>query len=128
MTQAPISWASIPVVDIDRAQRFYEALLGWSLRRAQFGVQTVAVFPHAEGDAGGALVHGAGVPAPSRDGPVVYLRAPASLEQALARAVELGASVLMPRTPLPNGGGAIAQILDCEGNRIGLSEDALATA
>ena len=38
-----INWFEIPVTDIDRAQAFYEAVLGQPLRREPMGPQTLAV-------------------------------------------------------------------------------------
>ena len=42
----------------------------------------------------------------------------------LSRANELGAKVLLPKLELPRDIGFIAQIVDCEGNRIGLHSPA----
>lgn len=53
-----LNWFEIPVQDLDRAQAFYEALLGAPLRREAMGPQTLAVLPYAEGTVGGALLHG----------------------------------------------------------------------
>ncbi len=119
MHRDAIHWFEIPVTDIDRAQRFYETLLARSLRREQMGPQTLAVFPY-DGGIGGALLKSATAPAPGTTGTLVYLNAKPSLDAVLARAAELGATVLMPRLELPNDIGFIAQIVDSEGNRIGL--------
>jgi predicted enzyme related to lactoylglutathione lyase len=66
------------------------------------------------------LLQGANAPAPSLDGPLVYLNAAPWLDAVLSRAAELGARVLLPRLELPRDIGFIAQIVDSEGNRIGL--------
>ena len=116
-----IHWFEIPVVDIDRAQRFYETLLARSMRREQMGPQTLAVFPYDNGKGiGGALLKGDTAPKPGTDGPLIYLNAEPSLDLVLARAAELGAEVLLPKLELPRDIGFIAQIVDSEGNRIGL--------
>ena len=120
MTQDAFCWVSIPATDIDRAQRFYETLLACSLQRQQNGPQTIALFPSGEGRVGGGLFHGPGVPAPSTDGPIAYVQARPSVDVVLGRAGELGATVLMPKFELPGGAGIIAQIVDSEGNRLGL--------
>ena len=123
MQRDAIHWFEIPVVDIDRAQRFYETLFAQPLRREQMGPQTLAIFGY-DGGIGGALLQSATAPAPSLDGNLVYLNAGPSLDRVLARAGELGAKVLLPRLELPGAIGFIAQIVDSEGNRIGLHSPA----
>ena len=121
MSHSAIHWFEIPVSDIDRAQRFYETLLARSLRREDMGPQTLAIFPYDNGQGiGGALLKSATAPAPGTDGALVYLDASPSLDAVLSRASELGAKVLQSKLELPRNIGFIAQIVDCEGNRIGL--------
>ncbi len=121
MSRSAIHWFEIPVADIDRAQHFYETLLDKSLRREEMGPQTLAVFPYDDGQGiGGALLKSATAPAPGTDGGLIYLNASPSLDAVLSRASELGAEVLLPKLALPRNIGFIAQIVDCEGNRIGL--------
>ena len=116
-----IHWFEIPVVDIDRAQHFYETLLAKPMRREQMGPQTLAVFSYDNGKGiGGALLKSDTAPKPGADGPLIYLNAGPSLDLVLARAAELGAEVLLPKLELPRDIGFIAQIVDSEGNRIGL--------
>lgn len=124
MSQAPqhaVSWFEIPVRDLDRAQSFYEAVLGRALRREAMGPQTLAVFPYdpASG-AGGALLQGPNAPAPGPGGAMVYLNAEPSLDAAVQRALAGGARLVTPRVDLPEGMGAFAHIQDSEGNCVGL--------
>ena len=114
-----IHWFEIPVADIDRAQRFYEATLGAPLRREAMGPQTLAVLPYAEPGVGGALLAGPSAPPPG-SGTLVYLNAEPSLDATLARALAAGAELLTPRVDLPDGMGAFVHIRDSEGNRVGL--------
>jgi len=123
MSHNAIHWFQIPVTDLDRAQRFYETLLARSMRREQTGPQEVAVFAYEDG-IGGSLLKSPTAPQPSLDGAVVYLNAGPSLDVVLSRASELGAKVLLPKLELPRDIGFIAQIVDCEGNRIGLHSPA----
>ena len=125
MTTTPqrdaIHWFEIPVADIDRAQHFYETLFARSMRREQMGPQTLAVFDYENGSGiGGALIKSATAPQPGTDGPLVYLNAKPSLDAVLSRARELGATVLQDKLQLPRDIGFIAQIVDSEGNRVGL--------
>ena len=121
MSRSAIHWFEIPVSDMERAQRFYETLFARPLRREAMGPQTLAVFAYDDGQGiGGALIQSATAPAPGTEGPLVYLNASPSLDAVLSRATELGARVLQPKLELPRDIGFIAQIVDCEGNRIGL--------
>ncbi len=120
MTQRDaIHWFEIPVTDLDRAQRFYETLFARTMRREQMGPQTLAVFEY-DGGIGGALLKSDAMTRPATDGTLVYLNAKPSLDAVLSRARELGAKVLQDKFELPRDIGFIAQIVDSEGNRIGL--------
>jgi uncharacterized protein len=112
-----ITWFEIPASDIDRAQRFYERVLGHAMQREQIGNSTLAVFAHADGGATGCLQRGDGV---DPQGCCVYLDANPSLDAALARAEALGGRVVTPRTALPPGMVFFAHVVDCEGNRVGI--------
>lgn len=123
-TAHAIHWFEIPVRQLDRAQAFYEQVLGRPMRREAAGPgTTLAVFAYEPGSgAGGCLYHATGANAlqPSTQGALVYLNAEPSLDAATARAVAAGGRVLTPRVDLPDGMGAFVHIADCEGNRVGL--------
>ena len=116
-----ISWFEIPSTQLDKAQAFYEAVLGCKLRREAMGPSQGAVFPY-EGDqgVGGALLAGPTAPAPASGGTLVYLDASPSLDAAVARALKAGGKVALPRQALPPGMGFFAHITDLDGNRVGL--------
>jgi len=118
-----IDWFEIPCLDLDRAQFFYERMLGQALIRESYagpGMQ-MAIFP-GEGEhvVRGALCAGQQAAPLSRDGVLIYLNAGPSLTQALARVELAGGQIHAPFAVLPDGLGVIAQIIDTEGNRIGL--------
>ncbi len=119
MTTTAINWFEIPVRDMDRAQRFYETLLGTTLRREQIGPNALAVFGYDEPATGGALVMGDGY-APGADGPLVYLACGEAIDAALGRLEAAGGRVVMPKVTLPAGMGCYAHVADSEGNRVGL--------
>ncbi len=117
-----ISWFEIPTVQLDRAQDFYEGVLGHAMRRESMGPSEGAVFAYdAQADGtGGALMMGPTAPRVSDAGTLVYLDASPSLDAALARVMACGGSVAMARQALPPGMGFIAHIRDLDGNRVGL--------
>lgn len=118
--QHALSWFEIPVRDMDRAQAFYEQLLGAPMRREQMGPQTVAVFPYDEAGVGGCLLAGKHIPEPSSNGAMVYLNAEPSLDVVLARLEAAGGQLATPKIELPGDMGCFAHITDTEGNRVGL--------
>ncbi len=120
---AALCWFEIPVADLGRAQRFYEAVFGCSFK-VEAGASdapgvTLAMFePSRECPAvNGCLIHGTPLK-PSTDGTVIYFNTP-DVSPSLERAVAAGGSVLVPRTAI-GPYGFFAHILDCDGNRIGL--------
>ena len=102
-----IAWFEIPTTQLDRAQAFYEAVLGQPMRRENMGPSEGAVFaydPEADG-VGGALMMGPTAPQVSGSGTLVYLDASPSLDAPLERAVAQGGQVALPRQALPPGMG-----------------------
>lgn len=118
-----VAWFEIPTTQLDRAQAFYEAVLGQPMRRESMGPGSeLAVFAYdpADDGAGGALMAGANAPVPSPHGTLVYMDASPSLDAALERAVAQGGRIALPRQALPPGMGFFAHIHDLDGNRVGL--------
>ena len=118
--QNAISWFEIPVTDIDRAQAFYETVLGRKLRREDFGEQTLAVFPYDKPGIGGALQAGANASARAGSGIRIYLDCMPSIDAVLARVETAGGQIVAPKSALPPGMGFIAHLRDTEGNEVGL--------
>ena len=112
-----LNWFELFVTDLDRATRFYETLLGISLRRGDFGGMPMAVFPY-DGGVGGALVKHP-QRKPTAEGGLVYLDATDKLDACVERTKRAGGEVVMPRTPIGEN-GFIAMVRDSEGNVIGL--------
>ena len=116
-----IVWVDIPVKDLDRAIRFYSAVLGAPVKKEQSPEMTIGILPHEEGEVGGCLFKREGE-APSTQGPLIYLNANARLDQAIAAVEANGGKVLVPEHPIgPYGFRAV--VLDCEGNRVALHSD-----
>ena len=118
--QHALDWFEIPVRNIDRAQKFYEALLSTPLRREAMGpAKTLAVFGNGETSIG-CLLAGEGVPEPAANGTMVYLNAAPSLDAVLARVEAAGGRITTPKVQLPGDMGCFAHIADTEDNRVGL--------
>lgn len=115
----PVGYFEIPVTDMERAIRFYTALLGVTFEREKIDGYDMALFPFDPNGSGasGALAKG-DVYVPSQTGPILYFRVD-DIDAVLARALALGSMVLYPKKDIgPNG--FVAEIGDSEGNRIAL--------
>ena len=114
-------WFEIPCADLDRAQRFYETILGCRMNKDDFGDtgDVMCVFPAERGGVAGALVQRA-FQQPSSSGTMVYLNCDGELDGTIARVPGAGGTILMKRTPVPGGFGAFACFKDSEGNHVGI--------
>lgn len=117
-----LTWFEIGTTNLAKATDFYEAVLSRKMRLENMGPSEGAVFAYdnAADGIGGALMCGPTAPKPAAMGTVVYLDASPSLDAALARVVEAGGQVALPRQALPPGMGFFAHINDLDGNRVGL--------
>lgn len=115
----PICWFELPVVELERATRFYETVLGISLRRESCGGHPMAIFPYTEPQPSGALVQMPQL-APRDNGTLVYLNGGEDLNLALGRVAAAGGEVVMEKTDIGKDIGHIALFIDSEGNRVGL--------
>ena len=115
-----ITWFEIPALDYEATVAFYEALLETKLQRV-IDPEMGRYAKFAGLDEG---TQGCVAPAehhrPGSDGTVVYLWCGLDLDTVLTRAWNLGAKVVVPKRMLPHGIGAVAQIIDPQGNRVGL--------
>jgi predicted enzyme related to lactoylglutathione lyase len=120
------NWFEIPVTDLDRATRFYEAALGVELRREDFFGSPMSFFPSERPGVGGALVS---LPhmAPNPQGTLVYLNANGKLDACLDRIGAAGGAVIQPKTSIGQF-GFIARIRDTENNVVGLHSEIVASA
>jgi uncharacterized protein len=119
----PVVHFEIPVADLDRAQRFYEAVFETKLVRQDVDGYAMAFFPRADGKPGasGALAKG-DVYVPSKTGAILYFDVP-QIDPVLTRATAAGGKVLYPKKDIGEA-GFVAEIEDSEGNRIALSAPA----
>ena len=109
-------WFDIPVADLDRAIRFYAAVLAIDVHREKFEQFDFAVLEHEQGN-GGCLIPDAG--AVSRGGILVYFNTDGRIRDAVTEVEKNGGQVLKDTHAIgPHGYRAI--VLDSEGNRIAL--------
>ena len=117
------NWVEIPTSDMERAKTFYCTLLNieGELPQQNFGDMLYVFLPMEPGDIGGALVQHQNYVPGQGQGVCVYLVVKGDLNATVEKVEAAGGHVLMPKTLLGEmSPGYMAQILDSEGNRIGL--------
>jgi uncharacterized protein len=110
----------IPAAQPEALTKFYGELFGWTFHKAPM--------PGPE-----YWLCQTGTEAPGIDGAIMERQSPqqpwmnyvdvASIDATIAQATQLGAQVALPKTPIP-GVGAVAAIIDPQGNACGLWEKA----
>lgn len=113
-----VTWFDIPVLDLDRAIRFYSAVLGGTIAREAHGGTAIGVLPHRDDEVSGCL-HPAKTNRPSEHGPLLYLNVDGRLDAAIAAVTAHGGKVLHAKHAIGKY-GTRAIILDSEGNRLAL--------
>ena len=119
--KSAISWFEIPVIDIDRATRFYETILDIKMMPLDMPNIRMRMFPieDMQTGVGGALVDSGGFhKVSSSDGPLVYLNANPDIQMILDKVVPAGGQVILGKTEISPEYGNMALIIDSEGNRI----------
>ena len=114
-----IVWVDIPVTDLERAIRFYSAVLGTPVVKQEYPGMVIGLLPGSdENDVSGCL-YCSDKDRPSDKGPLVYLNCQGRLDEAVAAVPAGGGKVLQPKHAIgPHGFRAV--VLDSEGNRIAL--------
>ena len=112
-------WADIPVADMDRARKFYAAVLQTEVPLMDGANGDVALLPMEPGDMSGDLVK-SDIRTPGAPGVTVYLNSNGDPEGMIERAVAAGGQVGMPVTDMGEMVGFIGFFIDSEGNRIGV--------
>jgi predicted enzyme related to lactoylglutathione lyase len=123
MDQNVVGWFEIPANDLDRAQKFYEEVLGLKLSKQDLGPLQMAWFPSTGDGVGspGSLVCMKEYYTPSPDGILIYFTSPSGdLSNELARVEKAGGKILRPKTQISEEHGYYGLLLDTEGNRIAI--------
>jgi len=118
-----ISWFELPATDLDRAQKFYETIFGFSLMPMDTPNIQMRMFPiqDPQNGVGGALCKTDGFHKPSAtEGPLIYFNANPDVQRVLDKVEEAGGKVIVPKTEISPEYGHMAVFIDCEGNRVAL--------
>jgi predicted enzyme related to lactoylglutathione lyase len=123
-----IVWADIPVSDLDRAMKFYGAVLQHEFQKVE-SMDGIAL-PAPPPDFDPSQVQGPPPVSfdlavtesrkPSADGCTIYLNSGGDPEGMLQRAAEAGGEILQPVQDMGQMVGFIGFFRDSEGNRIGV--------
>ncbi|MBC8756819.1 VOC family protein [Kordia sp. YSTF-M3] len=116
-----VNWFEIPVIDINRAQKFYETVFKVSIKVQDLGGLLYGWFPPkpASESCTGALVeHESYVPSKT-NGVLVYF-ASEDVDTELAIIPEVGGTIVQGKTQISPEIGYMAVFIDPEGNRIAL--------
>ena len=117
-------WFELYVTDLDDAQRFYGAVLGWQLEPFEaYDPENYFLLRDTDGaPVGGAIVRRGSVPGLGHTGSgqsVIYLRV-ADLDATLDRVEDAGGTVLTCRRTIGVDDGDFALVADPEGNAVGI--------
>jgi uncharacterized protein len=116
-----IVWYDIPVLDLDRASRFYSAVLAGPVEKLDVEVPT-GLLPTTDGQVMGCICVVPGFK-PSPDGVMIYLNVNGRLRDAVAAVRANGGTVQIDiHSIAPHG--FRAEVLDSEGNCIALHSEA----
>jgi uncharacterized protein len=117
----PVVYFEIPVLDIDRAVKFYTSVFNFTFEKEVIDKNEMALFPFTDEHTGisGALAKGE-IYKPTKDGVVIYFKTE-NIDTTLKLVTETGGKILYPKTS--NGDlGFVAEFEDSEGNRIALHQ------
>ena len=123
MSENTLCWTDIPVANMDRAIKFYSAVLSKEVRKMSEQGFEYGLLPHEKQTASGCLCVGSDSVGnenkPSQTGPLIYLSVEGRLDDAVKKAGASGGKVLEEKQQIgPHGYRAV--VVDSEGNRIAL--------
>lgn len=116
MTDLKINWFEIPVANIERAAKFYGAVLDVTFMDMDGPSGTMKAFLNEEAPVGALVPADENVP--SEVGQRIFFQSD-DIEAALKRAEAEGGSMVVPKTSI-GPFGYIGQFMDSEGNRVAL--------
>ncbi len=116
-----ISWAEIPVMNFERARKFYSEIFDFDMPEMQMGPNRMGLlrYDREKGGIGAAIVQGMGY-VPTISGMKVYLHAGKDLKVVLDRVEAANGRIVHPKTQIAPEMGFFATIEDSEGNHVNL--------
>ena len=111
-------WNRLMTRDLNEAKKFYCKLFGWELHKANLGDLPIFVFKKADKEIGGLMETPIGLEETFAPHWMSYI-AVEDINLSVAKAVELGASVILPVKSIGTS-GYVSIITDPVGARIGL--------
>ena len=122
MTQNMVGWFEIPVLDMDRAKGFYEAVFQIEIQVQDFGGTKMGWFPWQEGKEGasGSLILQPDWYIPNRKEGVLIYFSSEDVQNELDRVEAAGGRILKPKTKISDEIGFMGLFHDSEDNRIAL--------
>lgn len=114
----PIVHFEIRSTDSEAGREFYRELFGWTFNQAP--AEHVEGYTYIDSQSDRATIHG-GMSDPQGGAPMVTVYAEVDdIEASLAKAVELGGSIVQPPTVVP--GVTIGLFADPQGNVVGVAQ------
>jgi len=114
-----ISIFEIPALDISRAIKFYQAILGISIEKVEMPGMEMGILPYEGQAVTGVILKEEGFE-PSSGGVTIYLNGGDNLQVILDKVEKCGGKTVTPKTAHADESGFFAIFIDSEGNRIGL--------
>ncbi|MFN8770807.1 MAG: VOC family protein [Neisseriaceae bacterium] len=115
-----IVWFDFPVKDLEKATKFYSAVLDKDLKINSEHGFNMTVFPHEEaGDDVAGCLYEASDAAPHQSGMLIYFDVNNRIQDAVSKVTLHGGQVIEPVSSI-GPWGYRAVVSDCEGNKIAL--------
>ncbi len=117
-----INWFEIPVLDFDRAKKFYEQIFDFEMPVMEMGPVKMGVllYEQQQDSVGGAICIGDGYQPSGASGPKIYLNGGNDLNVVLSRVEAAGGQVTIPKGLISEEIGYMAFFNDTEGNALAL--------
>ncbi len=115
-----VNWVEIPVTNIERAEKFYDAIFGGiEFQNMEQNGNKYAMFPYRDQFNAGALVQGEYY-RPSSDGISIYMDGGKDMDNIMKHVEKAGGKIIMAKAYTRKEGGYVGMSIDTEGNKIGL--------
>lgn len=116
-----VGWFEIPVTDMPRAKKFYEAVFEITISVQDFNGTLMGWFPFVEskGGASGSLIQNEAYEPSEKKGVLIYFSSEDVTHQ-LERIPQAGGKIVQSKTQISEEIGYMAIFVDTEGNRIAL--------